>query len=327
MSPSPTGSRSRLRPAVVAVVALLIVGLLTAGVVATDTLGSARAFGWITNGIGQLLDAGSGDPIPAVVIADPGTSASPSSSPPPSASPAPSPTPLPSPSPSPSPPPSPSPSPSPVRAPVDVRLDLDPDRVFASQATKKWCAVAGTQIVLAALGLADDSEAFQRRIAARIGEWESLEDSRNGGWGPTAIARALEAYGAPGYEVRAYRHRADAMRDFAVAIETTGMPVVLIAWFGAHTWVMTGYQADADPLLFADADVHSAYIYDPWYPRVSSIWGRSDGPGVLQDRAEMERNYKRWIRPEGKYPDRDYLFLAVVPTRPVGDAPLPLIGG
>ena len=28
----------------------------------------------------------------------------------------------------------------------------------------------------------------------------------------------------------------------------------------------------------------------------------------------MERNYLRWKRPEGTYPDRDGLFIAVVPT-------------
>ena len=104
------------------------------------------------------------------------------------------------------------------------------------------------------------------------------------------------------------------MRDAAVALSTTGSPVILIPWFGAHTWVMTGYRADADPLVFPDAKVSGAYIYDPWYPWVSTIWGRSDPPGTFQDAAEMDRNYKRWIRPEGTYEDRDYKFIAVVPT-------------
>ncbi len=30
----------------------------------------------------------------------------------------------------------------------------------------------------------------------------------------------------------------------------------------------------------------------------------------------MERNYLPWKRPEGRYPDRDGLFIAVVPTKP-----------
>jgi hypothetical protein len=31
----------------------------------------------------------------------------------------------------------------------------------------------------------------------------------------------------------------------------------------------------------------------------------------------MERNYLRWKRPEGQYPERDGLFISVVPTIPV----------
>lgn len=212
-----------------------------------------------------------------------------------------------------------------MREPEDIQLALDPDRVFVSQLTKEMCAPAGVEIVLAALGLAPNSQAFQKQLEGRIGEWESRQDSRDGGWGPAAIAQALEAYGAPGYEVRGYVVRETAMLDFARAIKTTGMPVVLLAWYGAHTWVMTGYRSDADPTIFPDANVDSAYIYDPWYPRVSTIWGRSDGPGVLQDEAEMRRNYLWWRRPEGTYPDRDKHFIAVVPTIPAGDAPLPLI--
>ena len=77
---------------------------------------------------------------------------------------------------------------------------------------------------------------------------------------------------------------------------------------------MTGYRADADPLVFKDAKVSGTYILDPWYPRNSSIWGQSDPPGTYQDAAEMRRNFLPWKRPEGRYPERDGLFIAVVPT-------------
>jgi hypothetical protein len=87
-----------------------------------------------------------------------------------------------------------------------------------------------------------------------------------------------------------------------------------MAWRGAHTWIMSGFRADADPAVFADAKVTGAYILDPWYPDVSSIWGPSDPPGTFQNEAEMIRNYLKWKRPEGKYPERDGLYIAVVPT-------------
>ena len=242
--------------------------------------------------------------------------------------PRPSPTATPEPTPQPitTPHPTPSPSPTPVRAPVDVNLVDDPAAVFTSQITDKDCAVAGTQMVLTVLGLGNSSNEFQTEIHDRIGEWESLDDSLNGGWGPAAVSLALAAYGAPGYEIRAYDAYTDALRDSAIAISRTDMPVVMFPWWGAHTWVMTGYRADADPSFFTDAAVSGAYILDPWYPRVSSIWGASDPPGNFEDLGELERNWPAfagppgyeqvgpgWTRPEGAYPGRDGKFVILLP--------------
>ena len=215
----------------------------------------------------------------------------------------------------PTPAPTPSPTPKPERVKVDVNLLRNPERAFISQDHKDWCAVAGTQMVLAMHGKADLSVGFQRRLADRTGEWESKRDSLNGGWGPAAMVAALEAYGVEGYEVRAYETRTHALRDAARIIAELHAPVILLAWRGAHTWVMTGFRADADPLLFRDAKVSGAYVLDPWYPRVSSIWGPSDPAGTYQDADEMRRNFLAWRRPEGRYPDRDGLFITVVPTR------------
>ena len=210
----------------------------------------------------------------------------------------------------------PKPTSTPVpRVPVDMVVVRDHDAVFTSQLTEKMCAVAGTQMVLTILGKGNASDEFQNELESRIGEWEAWDDSHNGGWGPAAIAQALAAYGARGYEVRAYESRGHALKDAAVALTRTGKPVVLLPWWGAHTWVMTGYRADADPTVFRDARISGLYILDPWYPRVSSIWGPSDKPGNFEDMDEMKRNFIGWSRPEGAYPDRDGLFVVVLPTR------------
>jgi hypothetical protein len=210
------------------------------------------------------------------------------------------------------------PTPAPQRVKVDVNLLKDPAAHFVSeQANDRWCAVAGTQMVLNIWGKAPTSLAFEKELASRIGEWESRRDSLNGGWGPAAIATALAANGVPGYQVRAYQTREDALLDGARAIEEMHAPVLLMAWRGAHTWVMSGFRANADPLVFDDARVTGAYILDPWYPLVSSIWGASDPPGAFENLASMRENYLRWDRPEGHYPSRDGLFIAVVPTKPL----------
>jgi hypothetical protein len=207
-------------------------------------------------------------------------------------------------------------TPPPVRTAMDVSIVDDPDAVFAHEIRKDWCAPAGVQMTLAVLGLADTSEDFQRKLAARVREWESYRDSHNGEWGPSAMAAALAAYGAPGYQVRAYDTRADALFDSAVALEKTNSPVILLAWRGAHTWVMNGYRADADPAIFPDAKISGTYVLDPWFPSISSIWGPSDPPGTFQDSVEMKRNFLPWKRPEGTYPARDGKFIVVIPTLP-----------
>jgi hypothetical protein len=212
--------------------------------------------------------------------------------------------------------PAPTPTPKPERVPVDVNLFKHPENHFISEEfDHTWCAVAGTQMVLEMHGKAPLTLAFQKELAGRIGEWESRRDSRNGGWGPSAMVAALKAYGVDGYEVRAYQTRGDALYDAARAISETRAPVILLAWHGAHTWVMTGYRADADPTVFNNAKISGAYINDPWYPLISSIWGPSDPPGTFADLADMKDNYFVWDRPEGRYPDRDGLYISVVPTK------------
>lgn len=307
----PRSRRRRVSPARVVLAALVAGGLIGVFAVSTDAFGAGHLFERAVDRIDRFI-AG---PVP-----DRETDGTVLVTPPPSPSPSPTPTPRPSPSPGetlPPPTPSPTPSPTPARVPVDVDIADDPEAVFAHELKDTWCAPAGVQMTLAFLGLADTSEDFQRELQGRVREWESYGDSHNGKWGPSAMALALDAYGAPGYEVRGYEHRADALRDSAVAIEETNSPVILLAWRGAHTWVMTGFRADADPQHFPDVEVAGAYVLDPWYPWVSSIWGPSDPPGTFQDAAEMERNYLRWKRPEGAYPERDGLFIAVVPTIPV----------
>lgn len=204
--------------------------------------------------------------------------------------------------------------PAPARKAVNVDIVKNDNKVFAHELKVTWCASAGVQMTLAILGLGDNSNAFQREIQGRVHEWESQADSHNGDWGPSAMALALKAYGAKGYQVRAYQTRQGALRDAAKAIQKTHSPVLLMAWRGAHTWVMSGFRADADPSVFGDAKIQGTYILDPWYPDVSSIWGPSDPPGTYQNGAEMVRNYLKWKRPEGLYPTRDGLYIAVVPT-------------
>ena len=303
--------RSRKKKALIGILTLaLIGGVLGTAAIATDTLGAGRLYERFVAKVDRLL-AGLPPPdratVPTVVVTPkPATrSASPTATLPPPASGQPRATPAPTPTPIP-------------RVAVDVDIVQDHEAVFVHELHDTWCAPAGVAMVLAVLGKGSPTNAREREIASRIHEWETYSDSHNLDWGPSAMVKALDAYGAPGYKVLAYETRADAMRGAAEAIASTNSPAILLAWRGAHTWVMTGYKANADPLVFDDAKVSGAYILDPWFPWNSSIWGQSDPPGTFQDAAEMVRNFLPWERPEGRYPARDGNFIVVIPTAPRG---------
>ena len=299
---------SRLQRVLVGGVGLaLIGGSLMVVAIATDTFGAGEKWLHLIERVERFMAGPVPDRStpPTVLVTDAPESLSPTSLPTPTLSIAPGATP----------PPTPTPTPPPKRVAMDVNIVTHPNRVFVSELRPDWCAVAGVQTVLAILGKVDTSDATQREIAGRIGEWEAYSDSHNGEWGPAAMTLALKAYGVPGYQVRAFQTRTGALRDAGAAIEKTHSPVLLLAWRGAHTWVMTGYRGDGDPAIFKNVRIDGAYILDPWYPRISSIWGPSNPPGTFTDANEMQDNFLPWKRPEGSYPDRDGLWITVAPTK------------
>lgn len=246
--------------------------------------------------------------VPAALVVNPSPS---DRSPAPATSPAAAPA-----SPDTAPAPSATPTPRPERKPVKVRIEPRPAAVFATEATKTWCAAAAVQIALNVNGpdgKVNTTVARQRTIHDLEVQLTTRKDSHNGGVGPLGMVATLERLGKVRYELRTYATRAAALKAAAKAVSSTRHAAILLAWRGAHAWVMTGYRATADPTVFDNAKVTGAYIIDPWYPRVSSIWGPSDKPGVFQDRAEMKRNFLPWKRPEGRYAGRDGRFLVILP--------------
>jgi len=313
-------SRRRRNALVGAVIIGLVVAVVGVGAIATDTLGAGDLYGRALAKVDRFLAGPVPDrSAPATVritdppefgaddevLVEPGDSAAPDATahlaPSDGVS-------------SPGVDPAATPTPKPERLPIDVDIVKNPNKVFAHEIEVTWCSSAGVQMTLAVLGLVDTSHEQQVEIQSRVRRWESYRDSHNGNWGPSAMSLALDAYGASGYEVHAYDSRQGAMRGAARAIQKTNSPAILLTWRGAHTWIMTGFRADADPSVFGNAKIEGAYILDPWYPDISSIWGPSDPPGTFQDASELIRNYLPWKRPEGRYADRDGLFVAVIPT-------------
>src|SRR4051794_8322306 len=139
--------------------------------------------------------------------------------------------------------PLPTPPAKPLRKAMTYHVDTRPARVFVSELEKTWCAAAAVQIALNITGdRVDTSRTRQVQILDELRSTTTQADSRNGGAGPLGMVATLDRLGSVDYALRIYPTRAAALRGAAKAIATTGHPAILLAWRGAHAWVMNGFR-------------------------------------------------------------------------------------
>ncbi len=208
--------------------------------------------------------------------------------------------------------PSPALDPPPREGPFEIDLYEKGD--FVSEASKIWCVPAAMQTMVNIMSPgADDSTAIQKRYYA-LARKLSPPTLEGAGAEPEGWAAALDRLGYGPYAVAVEPTRASAIHAAARALRMTGRPVGLLVWRGAHSWVMSGFRATADPALTDDFTVTHVVIEDVWYPRISSIWGRSRPPDSLVPVGLLPEDYLRWKRPTGPYPGKDGKFVLVVPT-------------
>ena len=88
----------------------------------------------------------------------------------------------------------------------------------------------------------------------------------------------LNQLGAGPYRLVGTTTLDEALRLAAASIRQTNRPVGLLVWRGRHAWVMSGFEATADPLRTSDYTVTAAIVMDPLYPYGSAVWGPSPKP-------------------------------------------------
>jgi hypothetical protein len=62
-------------------------------------------------------------------------------------------------------------------------------------------------------------------------------------------------------------------------------------WRGRHAWVMSGFEATADPRTFDEFEVTGIRVLDPLFPHGSSVWGPSAKPNSLVSPATLAKQY------------------------------------
>jgi hypothetical protein len=200
---------------------------------------------------------------------------------------------------------------------------------FVSQQTEYWCVVASvhTMINIMEPDKADRGPAFQRQLQFQARRLDTDDDDwywrrmmgearwRSGhhGLGLTDWTVLLNARGYGPYEVDRAETRKHAIRKAARAVRLTGKPAGLVVWRGAHAWVMSGFEATADPAWTNQFKVSRVYIQDPWYPAVSSIWGASRPPNAAVPPRALGVDYLRYDRPGRVHPKRDGRYMLILP--------------
>jgi hypothetical protein len=190
---------------------------------------------------------------------------------------------------------------------------------FMHQADKYSCVAGSTQTMMNIIdeGRPNRSIAFQQRLYQR-GRELSPNKRKLGpiGIDLTGWAELLNTGGYGPYVVDGAATRRGAIRKAARALRMTNRPVGLVTWRGAHSWVMSGFTATADPAYSDDFKVKKVYVQDTWYPYVSTIWGASRPPNALVPVAALAEDYLPYARPRARYPKRDGRFMLILPVLP-----------
>jgi hypothetical protein len=214
----------------------------------------------------------------------------------------------------------------PVGSSGPVRVDLYRKGDFASQTNLVQCVGASMQMMLNMIGPADDRTAATQarlfRLARSLRDPGSTWLANRPGASAAGWARGLTAAGAGPYGVRTAATLEDAVAMAASAIVRTGRPVGLLVWQGGHAWVMSGFEADADPATDPTATVRTVRVLDPLYPRaVGAPWGPGPAPNARLTVGELGRVFVPY-RPKGRNPALRGRFVLVLPLESVAAARL-----
>jgi len=173
------------------------------------------------------------------------------------------------------------------------RLDLADGNDFVAQKTFVQCVGASMQTMLNIAGANDRSARTQARLQsiARSLSGPTRQGFQRNGASVLGWTSALNRLDAGAYRMVGTDTLPEALRLAARSIRETGRPVGLLVWAGRHAWVMSGFEATADPRRSDAFRVTRAIVLDPLYPYGSSRWGPSPKPREAISIATLGRQF------------------------------------
>jgi putative peptidoglycan lipid II flippase len=206
-----------------------------------------------------------------------------------------------------------SPTPAaPTPTPGPFAMDLYEDGDYVGEFKDVWCLPAAMQVSMNIMDVgADRTRATQKRLFDLT---RSIDPAPDGAAEPEAWAKGLTELGYGDYEVSVQPSIRAAIHVAAKRLRLTNRPVGLMVWRGAHSWVMSGFKASADPALTDSYTVTSVRIEDVWYPRFSTIWGYSRKPDASVPVNQLSQDFLPWKRPLGSYPGKNGRYVIILPV-------------
>jgi hypothetical protein len=173
-------------------------------------------------------------------------------------------------------------------------LDVSDHGDFVAQTNFVQCVGASMQMMLNMIEPGRDRTAStQFRLQKLARAWSGSRPDRRQRQGASVRgwAAGLNIVGAGPYRLVGTKTLDEAVQVAARAIATTGRPVGLLVWRGRHAWVMSGFEATADPRKTNDFRVTRAIVHDPLYPHGNAVWGPSPSPGAAISIGALGRQF------------------------------------
>jgi hypothetical protein len=179
----------------------------------------------------------------------------------------------------------------------DGGVDLYREGVFTTQKSWLWCTAAGIQIVRNIVERDDDhSTGGQRRYFEWMRKRNRYDLPVSAGVDPQGWTAGLRHFVDDRYRLVASRSFDAGLRSAAANLRRTGLPVALTVANGGHGWILTGFEATADPLMTDEFEVTSVRVVGPLFGRQSK-----DGYDMPPDTRLTADRLRRFFTP-WRYP-------------------------
>lgn len=179
------------------------------------------------------------------------------------------------------------------------RYSLWRNGAFTTQYLDYSCVGASTQIMLNLIkGGHDRSKARQLSYLAYAFAHSQYPPKDNGA-DPQGWTQALIHFGAGNdYGWTTDSSMQGALETAARQMRVTGKPVGLLVHFGTHAWIMTGFEATADPATTDNFTITAAQVLGPLWP-LGTLNGLSfdPGPGTWMATRDLARKFDAYAEP------------------------------